>query len=87
MQQIDKYHDLFTISLARGFSEPDYEQNTHTLDTICTYLVSKYINVKYGRFGCLNYHTELFKNPRDVSNLLRSHPIVCHSHLFYMNIY
>ena len=31
VQQVDK-HDLFKISLAVGFLDPDCEQNTHTLD-------------------------------------------------------
>ena len=43
VQQVDKHHDLFKISLARGFSGPDCEQNTLTLETNCTYLVSKHI--------------------------------------------
>ena len=45
VQQVDKHHDLFNLSLAIRFSDPDCEQNTHTLDTYCTYLVSKHTNV------------------------------------------
>ena len=41
VQQVDK-HDLFKISLAGGFLDPDCEQNTHTLDPNCTYLVPKH---------------------------------------------
>ena len=58
VQQVYKHHDLFKISLARGFSDPDCEQSTHTLDPSCTYLVAKHKYVKtkkYGKFGCLNY--------------------------------
>ena len=61
VQQVDKHHDLFKISLAIGFSDPDCEQNTHTLDTNCTYLVSKLTYVQYGKSGCLNFefvHTQ-----------------------------
>ena len=58
VQQVDKHHDLFKISHAGGFSDPDCEQNTHTLDPNCTYLVPN-TNMcksdKYGRFNCLNY--------------------------------
>ena len=39
VQQLDKHHDLFTISLAGGFLHPDCEQNKHTLDPNDTYLV------------------------------------------------
>ena len=42
VQQVDKHHDLFKISLAGGFLDPDYDQNTHTLDPSCTYLVPKH---------------------------------------------
>jgi len=42
VQQVDKHHDLFKISHAGGFSGPDCEQNTHTLDPNCTYLVLKH---------------------------------------------
>ena len=41
VQQVHKHHDLFKISLAEGFLDLDFEQNTHTLDTHCTYLVPK----------------------------------------------
>jgi hypothetical protein len=30
VQQVDKHHELFKISLAEGFLDPDFEQNTHT---------------------------------------------------------
>ena len=46
VQQVDKHHDLFKISLAIGFSDPDCEHNTHILDIIFTYLVSKPANVQ-----------------------------------------
>ena len=46
VQQVDKGHDLFKISHAVGFSDPDCEQNTHTLDQNCTYLVQKHIYVQ-----------------------------------------
>ena len=31
VQQVDKHHDLFKLSHEVGFSDPDCEQNTHTL--------------------------------------------------------
>ena len=37
VQQVDKHHDLFKISLAGGFLDLDCEQNTHTLDPNCTW--------------------------------------------------
>ena len=42
VQQLDKPHDLFKISLAGGFLDPDCEQNTYTLDPNCTYVVPKH---------------------------------------------
>ena len=42
VQHVDRHHDLFKISLAGGFLNPDYEQNTHTLDLNCTYWVPKH---------------------------------------------
>ena len=42
VQKVDKHHDLFKISHAGGFSDPDCEQNTHTLDPDCTYVVPKH---------------------------------------------
>ena len=46
VHEVDKHHDLFKISLAIGFSDPDCEQNTHTLDINCKYLESKRTNVQ-----------------------------------------
>ena len=48
VQLVDKHHDLFKISHAGGFSGPDYEQNTQTLDPNCIYLVlkHKYVLIK-----------------------------------------
>ena len=46
VQQVDKHHDFFKILLTIGFSDPDCEQNTHILDTNCTYLVSKLTDVQ-----------------------------------------
>ena len=56
VQQVDKLHDLFKISLVGGFLDPDCEQNTHTtLDPNCTYLVPNHNYVQIdGRSGCLN---------------------------------
>ena len=34
VQQVDKHHDLFKISLAGGFLDPDCDHNTHTLFNI-----------------------------------------------------
>ena len=42
VHQVDKHHDLFKISLAGGFLDPGCEQNTHTVDPNCTYLVPKH---------------------------------------------
>ena len=42
VQQVDKHHDLFKISLARAFLDPNCEQNTYTLDPNCTYFVPKH---------------------------------------------
>ena len=42
VQQVDKHYDLFKISHVGWFSDPDYEQNTHTSDPNCTYLVPKH---------------------------------------------
>ena len=42
VQQVDKHHYLFKISLAGGFADPDCEQNTHTLEAKCIYLVPKH---------------------------------------------
>ena len=42
VQRVDKRHDLFKISHAGGFSDPDCEQNTHTLDPNYTYFVPKH---------------------------------------------
>ena len=42
VQQVDKHHDLFKTSHAGGFPDPDCEQNSHTLEPHCTYLVPKY---------------------------------------------
>ena len=41
-QQFDKHYELFKILLAEGFLDPDFEQNTHTLDPNCTYLEPKH---------------------------------------------
>ena len=41
VQQVDKHHDLFKISLAGGFLDPDCDHSTHTFDPICTCLVPK----------------------------------------------
>ena len=49
VQQVDKHHDLFKISLAGRFSDPDCEQSTHALvlDPNCTYLLPhhKYVQI------------------------------------------
>ena len=42
VQQVDTHHDLFKISLAGGFLDPDCERNAHTLDPNCTYWVPKH---------------------------------------------
>ena len=34
VQQVDIHNDLFKISLAIGFSDPDCEKNTHTLELL-----------------------------------------------------
>ena len=50
VQQVDKDHDLFKISHAGGFSDPN-----------CTNFVQKHIYMcksdKYGRFSCFNYES------------------------------
>ena len=48
VQQVDKHYELFKISLAEGFLDRDCEQNTHTLDPNCTYLVPKHKYVQIG---------------------------------------
>ena len=40
--QVDKHNDLFKISLAGGFLDPDCDHNTHTFDPNFTYLVPKH---------------------------------------------
>ena len=44
VRKVDKHHDLFKISLAGGFLDPECEHKTHTLDPNCTYLVLKHKN-------------------------------------------
>ena len=61
VQQVDKHHDLFKISLAGGFSDPDCEQSTHALVLdivhICYHIINMCKSKKYGKFDCLNYET------------------------------
>ena len=60
VQQVDKHHDLFKISLAGLVLDPDCEQNTYTLDPI-VHIWYQNITMcksdKYGRPGCLNYES------------------------------
>ena len=42
VQQVDKHHDLFKISLAGGILDPDCDNNIHTFDPNCICLVPKH---------------------------------------------
>ena len=56
VQQVDKHHDLFKISLAGGFLDPDCEQNTHTLDPNCMAgLAALIMNIYMCKDGTLLY--------------------------------